>query len=150
MSLLVLAGCSSSSVKESSAEGEGTLPVVDEVSDDRMSSAKTPKADEPVRPVAPVAPSQYSSLNEAVKAQSDEKIYQAATQILSQSPNDGRALNALAMYHYKKGRLDLSRYLLAKGLAANPKMSELNSNMGVVQLAQNERREAIKLSLIHI
>jgi Tfp pilus assembly protein PilF len=97
-----------------------------------------------VKPATPMAPSQYSALNDAVKSQNDEKIYQASTQILSQSPNDGRALNALAMYHFKKGRYDLSRFLLSKGIAANSKMSELYSNMGMVQLAQDERRDAIK------
>ncbi len=106
-------------------------------------SYEAPLDDEP--PVAKVPPSasHYSALNDAVKSDSDEKIYQASTQILVQSPNDVRALNALAMYHYKKGRFDLARYLLAKGLGGQTQSSELYSNLGIVQLAQDERREAI-------
>ncbi|KYG61348.1 adventurous gliding motility protein T, partial [Bdellovibrio bacteriovorus] len=101
-------------------------------------------AEEPVRPQVPTTPSQYAALNEAIKSQSDEKIYQAATQILTQSPNDAKALNALAMYHYKRGRYDLCRYLLSKAISSSPKMAELHSNLGIVQLAQGERRDAIK------
>lgn len=145
LSLLVLAGCSSSQVKDSSDEIDSTpSPEVGEVREEKAAPAKAAKAEEPVRPATPMAPSQYAGLNDAIKSQSDEKIYQQATQILSQSPNDGRALNALAMYHFKKGRHDLSRYLLNKGIAANGRMSELYSNMGMVQLSENERREAIK------
>lgn len=101
-----------------------------------------PEAERPKPP--PVQASQYSSLNAAIKATNDEGIYRAATDILAQSSNDPRALNALAMYHYKRGRFDLSRYLLSKALSANAKSPELYSNLGIVQLAQNERREAIK------
>ncbi|KYG67378.1 adventurous gliding motility protein T [Bdellovibrio bacteriovorus] len=146
LSLLVLAGCSSSPVKDSSEEVDSApAPEVSgEVREEKATPAKASKAEEPVRPATPMAPSQYAGLNDAIKSQSDEKIYQTATQILSQSPNDGRALNALAMYHFKKGRHDLSRYLLNKGIAANARMSELHSNMGIVQLSENERREAIK------
>lgn len=142
---LILAGCSSSTVKETKttdAEVTSGPEVVSTV--EEPTTVATTKVEEPERPVVAPPPSQYAALNEAIKAQNDERIYQAATQILSQSPNDGRALNSLAMYHYKKSRFDLSRYLLNKGIGANPKMSELHSNMGIVQLAQNERRDAIK------
>ncbi|MNL06075.1 photosystem I assembly protein Ycf3 [compost metagenome] len=101
-------------------------------------------ADEPIQPKTPPPSSAYSALNDAVKADSDEAIYKAATQILVQAPNDPRALNALAMYHYKKNRFDLSQYLLQKALSGQGKMSEIYSNLGIVQLAQNERREAVK------
>lgn len=141
---LILAGCSSSTVKETGVAEPEVVSSPEAVAEEPTSPAPVTKVEEPERPAVPTSPSQYSVLNEAVKAQSDERIYQSATQILSQSPNDGRALNALAMYHYKKGRFDLSRYLLNKGIGANARMSELHSNMGVVQLAQNERREAIK------
>ena len=100
--------------------------------------------DEPIQPKTPPPASAYSALNDAVKADSDEAIYKAATQILVQSPNDPRALNALAMYHYKKNRFDLSQYLLQKALSGQGKTSEIYSNLGIVQLAQGERREAVK------
>lgn len=140
--LLGLAACSSDPVKETKTDAPvKTLteaPVVEK------EEPKPVVAEEPVRPQVPTTPSQYAALNEAIKSQSDDKIYQAATQILTQSPNDAKALNALAMYHYKRGRYDLCRYLLSKAISSSPKMAELYSNMGVVQLAQSEKRDAIK------
>lgn len=143
LSFFVIAGCSSSSVKETKTESS-EVKTVTEAPVAKKEEPKAPVVEEPARPVIPATPSQYAELNEAIKAQSDDKIYQAATHILTQSPNDTKALNALAMYHYKRGRFDLCRYLLNKAIAASPKMAELYSNLGIVQLAQGERRDAIK------
>lgn len=145
LTLLALTACSSSSKKETKTDAAETRSsVMDAPSVQKEEPKPAPIAEEPVRPQVPTTPSQYAALNEAIKSQSDEKIYQAATQILTQSPNDAKALNALAMYHYKRGRYDLSRYLLSKAISSNPKMAELHSNLGIVQLAQGERRDAIK------
>lgn len=140
-SLLALAACSSSPTKETPEESKTAVAEAPKVEVDEF---KDLEKVEPVRPVTPPAPSQYAALNEAIKSQSDERIYQASTQILTQSPNDARALNALAMYHYKRGRFDLCRYLLGKAISSSPKTAELYSNLGIVQLAQNERRDAVK------
>jgi Flp pilus assembly protein TadD len=90
-----------------------------------------------------VSSAQYGSLNEAIAGQNDEAIYAASTKILMVSQGDIKALNALAMFHFKKGRLDLSRYLLLKAISLNPKSAELHSNLGIVQLSQNEKRDAV-------
>ncbi|MGE5085386.1 MAG: tetratricopeptide repeat protein [Bacillota bacterium] len=146
--VLVLAGCSSSPVATNDRSDDSAMTVSDAPPiEGKASSEDVKPTPEPERPKAPpvvVGSSQYSNLNAAVKAANDEAIYRAATDILAQASNDPRALNALAMYHYKRGRFDLSRYLLTKALSANPKSPELYSNLGIVQLAQNERREAIK------
>ncbi|MEN0057960.1 MAG: tetratricopeptide repeat protein [Bdellovibrio sp.] len=143
--LAFLVSCSSTGPKGTPTPER---PVLTEVEAGKGSTATAPvspsESVEPVRPVTPAAPSQYAALNEAVKSQSDERIYQNATQILAQSPQDAKALNALAMYHFKKGRFDLSRFLLNKAIATSPRQSELYSNLGIVQLAQDERRDAIK------
>ncbi|WP_413585168.1 tetratricopeptide repeat protein [Bdellovibrio sp. HCB274] len=146
ITVLFIAACSST--PRSNESSEDMMGGMDSVADAPMPEAPAQeKADEPTPEppkAAPVASSQYSNLNSAIKSQNDEGIYRAATDILAQNGNDARALNALAMYHFKKGRFDLSRYLLSKAIGANPNMAELYSNLGVVQLAQNERREAIK------
>lgn len=149
ITLLALSACSSSSKKEAKVEPVNSpvklteAPVVQKEEPAPTVAAVSAEA-EPEKPKAPVVPSLYANLNEAIKAQSDDRIYSAATQILIQSPNDPKALNSLSMYHYKKGRFELSRYLLSKAIAANSKTAALYSNLGIVQLAQGERREAIK------
>lgn len=137
-----LSACSNAPKKEEAPEAKSSVAEAPAVS--QADELAKPGKVEPARPVVPPAPSQYAALNEAIKVQSDDRIYQAATQILTQSPNDAKALNALAMYHYKRGRFELCRYLLSKAIGASPKVAELYSNLGIVQLAQNEQREAIK------
>ena len=147
LTLLSLAACSSSPSKIEVADSP--LQTGD-TSGNRAESMPIPKedaSDEIIKEkvVAPPAPqSQYDALNDSIKAQNDEKIYTTASQILSQTPTDLKALNAMAMFNYKKGRFDVAKYLLSKGTSYHKNSSELYSNLGIVLLAQNERREAIK------
>ncbi|MES2801519.1 MAG: tetratricopeptide repeat protein [Bdellovibrionota bacterium] len=83
-------------------------------------------------------------LTEAVRLQNDEGISQATTEILTQNPKDLRALNALAMVYYKRGRYEAAEYLINKAMAINSNRAELYSNMGLIRMAQGEKREAIK------
>lgn len=103
---------------------------------------------EPPQPVEEkkvvVSNSQYGRLNEVLKQQNDDQIQKISSEILTQNPKDAKALNSLAMVYYKKGRFDAAEYLLNKAIAFNPNVSELYGNLGVVQLAKNERRDGIK------
>ena len=92
----------------------------------------------------PSAASLYSTLNEAIKVQNDDGIQKASSEILTQNSKDVRGLNALALFHYKKGHFEAAQFLLNKAIAANPKLSELYGNLALVQLAKNDRRDAIK------
>lgn len=145
IALLALAACSSSPKKETKTDAVASAKVTEApVVEKEQEKSVAVSEPEPEKPKAAVVPSQYTALFDAIKAQSDERIYSSATQILTQSPNDVKALNALSMYHYKRGRFELSRFLLNKAIVASPKTAELYSNLGIVQLAQNERREAVK------
>ncbi|RYZ81397.1 MAG: tetratricopeptide repeat protein, partial [Proteobacteria bacterium] len=85
-----------------------------------------------------------STLVDAIKSQNDEQISRIAGQLLTQNPNDVRALNAMAMYYFKKGKVDAAKFLLNKAIVANPNVGEVHNNMGLIYLSNNERREAIK------
>lgn len=82
-------------------------------------------------------------LDEAIRSQSDEKIFKAATQALLQNSADPQALNALALSNYKKGKLATARYLLIKAVQVQPS-AELYNNLGVVHSALEENREALQ------
>jgi Flp pilus assembly protein TadD len=84
------------------------------------------------------------TLVDAIKAQNDEQIFKVAGQMLTQNPNDVRALNAMAMYYFKKGKVDAAKFLLNKAVVANPNAGEVYNNLGLIYLSNNERREAIK------
>ena len=87
----------------------------------------------------------YTALNEAIRQQNDDQIQKASGEILTQNPKDAKALNALALVYYKKGRLEAAQYLLNKALSANPTSPEIYGNIGTVLLAKNERRDAVKM-----
>ncbi|MBK9323873.1 MAG: adventurous gliding motility protein T [Bdellovibrionaceae bacterium] len=91
-----------------------------------------------------IPPTSQGALVDAIKSQNDEQIFRVSGQLLVQNPNDVRALNAMAMYYFKKGKVDAAKYLLNKALVANPNAGEVYSNMGLIYLANNERRDAIK------
>ena len=151
--LLFLVACSSTpdSAKHSTPDYS---PVEIETSSTKSSSAKVEaKAEAKAKVEAEFAEvaggesrdsSPYAQLNEAVKAQSDDRMYQVASNILMDNPQDMRALNVMAMYHYKKGRFELAEYLMKKAISANSVTGELHNNLGVILLAKNERREAIQ------
>lgn len=90
-----------------------------------------------------VAATASQRLTDAVRAQNDDAISAATTEILTQNPKDLRALNALAMVYYKRGRYEAAEYLINKAMVVNSNRAELYSNLGLIRLAQGEKREAI-------
>lgn len=83
-------------------------------------------------------------LAEAVKSQNEEAIARAAKQVLSKNPNDGKALNALGYYHYRKGQLSAALLMFGKAQKAMPSDSSIQNNIGLTLLAQKEQRAAIQ------
>jgi Flp pilus assembly protein TadD len=145
--LLVLASCSSSQKKVSdkgddeSTSAEVVAPLQPPEKVEAKSSEKTaPPTSSPVAPKDSRASS--TALDDAIKAQSDERIFKTATEALLQNPGDEKALNALALFYYKKGRFTLAKHFLGKAIQTKPS-SEFYNNLGVVNLALGENREAV-------
>lgn len=106
-----------------------------------------PVTDEPERGPEPrreTPAGAYAGLSEAYKSQNDEGVYRASVQILSQNPSDPKALNAMGLYHYRKGRFLAARYFFSRAAQSNPRSSEILNNQGLVSLALGEPREAIR------
>ncbi|MGE0632299.1 MAG: tetratricopeptide repeat protein [Pseudobdellovibrionaceae bacterium] len=140
--LIFVLGCSSSSEKSDETEsGSENQPPTPTNARDTGPAPKHSAA--PPLPEKPSVSSLAQGLSEAVKNQNDEQIEQLSSQVLSQNPKDIRALNALAMNHFRKGRIQLAKMLLLRALEAHPKSSELHNNMGVIELSQKNDREAL-------
>jgi len=92
----------------------------------------------------PTSKNLSDKLNDAIKSQNDDLINSVATEVLTQNSKDAKALNALAMVHFKRSHLEAAAYLLNKAILASPQNSELFNNLGLVKLAQDEMREAIQ------
>lgn len=143
-------GCSSPGEVKENSNSEYNEPTPNkamaepkEIVEPKQASVPEGVPDEKVAAVS-IPVSMYTALNDGIKNQNDEIIQKTSTEILTQNSKDIKALNALAIVYYKKGRLEAAQFLLAKGIAAHPSSSELHSNLGLVYLAKNERRDATK------
>jgi Flp pilus assembly protein TadD len=150
---MVFVACSSSPQKSNSSgsnsESSGNQTVAD-VSD--MPKKKDMSAE--VRPAQALPPVNTSvektkdavsdDLDKAIQAQDNRAIALAARQVLLQSPQDAKALNALALYHYGKGELNTAKALLNKAIAGHDQISVLYSNLGIVLQAMKEDEDAVK------
>lgn len=155
-SVSVLIGCSSSGKKNTPAvmdealatgvnsviDFNDTLPGSED--EKKLPPAAGTTAVEPLSPGKTLNNSVYWKLTEAIKIQNDEMIVKESTQILLKNPGDLRALNAMAMSSYRKGRFTLARYLLNKANQVHPNSAEVYSNLGVVDLATDNKRDAIQ------
>ncbi|MFN7903624.1 MAG: tetratricopeptide repeat protein [Pseudobdellovibrionaceae bacterium] len=83
-------------------------------------------------------------LQDAIKEKSEQQIMKASGDILAGHPQDIFALNAMAMSHYRQNRMTMAKYFLNKAIKLNSQYAELHSNLGLVLLADNEKRFAIQ------
>lgn len=143
---LVLNACSSSNSRDSDSVVSESNSGAKESKTTRSAEAKeeSVKYDVPEKGSSYSTEDQYEALNKAVKAQGDDDIAKASSRLLLQNPKDIRALNALALVNYKRGRFDTALYLLNKASAQNGNNSEVHSNLGLVYLATQEKREAVR------
>lgn len=104
-------------------------------------------------PSAPSAPAviastvdiSYADLEKAIVSGNNERIKTISTDLLQMNSKDLKALNALAMYYYKKQQLAAAELLLSKALTAHPKSSTVYNNLGLIELAKNEKKEAMNM-----
>lgn len=135
-----------------SSKKEKDIPV-DELEQTPIGSGEVTRAEDELEPTAPVAEpavkretpaNAYAPLAEAYRSQNDEAISRAAIQILSQNPTDEKALNAMGLYHYRKGRFLAAKYFFSRAAQAHPKSSALQNNLGLANLAMGENTEGLK------
>lgn len=143
---LVTALLTSGCVNKPAAKNDYQDPTATE---DALESnlAKLDDAATDVKPTAPKAmpPGAEDSMNQTIKKQSEADIVKAANDLLIVNPTNLKALNALGLSNYKKGKYKAAEYFLNKALKAHSTEPGLYNNLALVKLAQNEQRDAIKL-----
>lgn len=147
------------SVKKSSLSTTDNVDALDDVDEkNALSSSHRDESDsqKSVQEVAPgskpqaeaasePAPTSLSKkLQDALKEQNETHIMKAAADILAGYPQDILALNSMAMSHYRQGRMTMAKYFLNKAIKLNTQYAELHSNLGLVLLAEGEKRSAIQ------
>lgn len=143
----ILTACSSSQERSShyskSEPGEGLVDLAE-------APKKREGATQPLPPVAIAHNDEkqkdvsVGELDRAIQRQDDRAIAISARQILIQSPQDPKALNALALYHFRRGEHSTAIVLLNKAIAAHDQISMLFSNLGIILQAAKEDVDAVK------
>jgi Flp pilus assembly protein TadD len=148
-SLVIFVGCSSTEERSGSYKKS---PPEDGLVDLTETPKKKETSPEPLPPVKDTnsedeSKSKSKSLDEldrAIQKQDEFQIAVSARQMLIQNPQDPKALNALALYHFRKGELGAAKALLNKAIAAHPNISMLFSNLGIVLQTMDEDIEAVR------
>lgn len=146
--VLTVAGCSSS--QKSSDEKKPLKPTPR----DQGLVEMVPQAQGKVENLPPVAvdaaPTTTSDklmnqLQEAIQKQDDRNIAIYSRELLIRSPSDISALNALALYYFKRGQFETAKTLLNKAISVEPQVSLLYSNLGFIVQSQGQDDEATQL-----
>lgn len=143
LAFIFIVGCASKQKSTSEAESGAQVSATTEAISEKEAT-KDVEVEKEFQKTEKADPKIVSELETAIKSQNDAVISKTASQVLMQNPTDVLALNSLAMTNYKNGRFDAAKYLLNKALTVQNEKAELHSNMGLVLLAQNEKREAIQ------
>ncbi len=141
--LAALSGCSTgSSRSDSSGAKKGSDPFAGSDDDDGKpaSAQQTPMAE--ARETHGLE-SKYKALSQAVRSGSEGAVVSEASKILGSSGGDATALNALAMFNYKKGRLGAARLLLEKALEKSPMNASLLNNLALIQMSEDDTATAL-------
>lgn len=136
---LLLAACSSGSHKNENIEAaksteDASEKLISDEGDEAASTNKNISKDSP----------EMASLMDAIHSNRDENIYKAATKVLLKSPSEIRAINALGLYHYRKGHFSAAEYMFNKALKIDGQSAELHNNLGLTLLAQQDLRSSIR------
>lgn len=97
-------------------------------------------------PAPPAAgDAKQAELELAITSGDEDQIRKKSQELLQINSKHTKALNALALLHYKKQQYEAATLLLSKALSANPNASEVYNNFGLIELAKNNQKEAINM-----
>jgi len=141
LSLIFLGACSSS--EKDSEKSYDDMPTVDDTVPAESKPAPKSKAEKQTKKANGLNP-QSQNLMDAIRSGSDEAVYKASTTLLTTQPQDTKALMALGMYHYRRGKPQLAMYFYSRVLSLKAVSSEVYNNIGLANLAMKEQKEAIR------
>lgn len=85
----------------------------------------------------------YEELDKAIASQDDDRIKAASLELLYQNSKDVKALNALAMYYFKKEQFGAAELLLNRAVSVKANTSGLYNNLGLLELIRKNERKAL-------
>jgi len=86
----------------------------------------------------------YDSLQITLGSDDESVVEKTVATLLSQDQGDTKALNALALYHYSRGRESLAKMIFKTMLEKDPKNAVVHNNLGVIYSKEGEPRLAVE------
>lgn len=86
----------------------------------------------------------YQTLAQAVRSGRANAIIDEASKILGENQHDPVALNALALYHFRKGRIGAAKLLINRAFEKNQPTAGLYNNLGVILLEEGDQAGALE------
>lgn len=83
-------------------------------------------------------------ISSARDSRNEDSIVKAASEVLAQNQKDIYSLNALAVFYIERGYLGLARIILNRALEVSETTPALHNNLGVVFLAEDRQRQALR------
>lgn len=86
----------------------------------------------------------YQALSQALRGGAESAVVSEASKLLAANGGDPVALNALAMFQFKQGRVGAAKILLEKAFEQNQNNASLLNNFALVQLAEGDLSAALQ------
>lgn len=135
-----LTGCAMLGKKDGGAMSD----VTDEAFEDSATPVPTKTS-----PMAESRPSRgvdrkYQALSQAMRSGSEANVVSEASKILAVNGHDPVALNALAMFQFKQGKVGAAKILLEKAFEKNQNNASLLNNFALIQMVEGDMSAALQ------
>jgi len=85
----------------------------------------------------------YQALAQAVRAGKSNAIVEEAAKILGSNPNDPLALNTLALFHFRRGKVGAAKLLINRAFEKNQGTAALYNNYAIILLEEGDQSGAV-------
>lgn len=122
------------------AATEGALPAPTQRNAEEPSLKKEGKPTEVTQ--AGGGDSRHAALSQALRSGKTQAVQEEAARVLVAHPDDVIALNALAMWNYKQGKIGAAKLLLARAIEKGEPSAAVLNNYGLMLYAEGDELAA--------
>lgn len=154
--VVVASGCQTGGVKgKDSPESHGATAagsnadttITDEIDGETPEEAGAPTVKDPVADSGSrgghAIGEKYQALARVVRAGKSNAIVEEAAKILGSNPNDPVALNTLALFHFRRGKIGAAKLLINRAFEKNQGTAALYNNYAIILLEEGDQSGAV-------
>lgn len=138
---LVFVGCAGGDKKDDAAGGSADGSDLFKDGEAPAPTKSSPMAES--RPTRGVD-RKYQPLSQALRTANEDAVIAEASKILATNASDPVALNSLAMFNFKRGRVGAAKILLEKAFEKHQNNAALLNNFALIQAAEGDTGAALQ------